>query len=875
MRPLRLRLSGLTRFAEPIDIDLSELPPGLVAVVGGNGEGKTTILDALGPVPLFRELSTKPGSLKDWSTRRDTSIDVEIAFGGRVYRHLVTVDPLADGGRGKEEAYLFEDGHPITNGRVKDYDEAVRKVYRLPDEAQRARDAVYASAFAKQDRRGSFANLKPADRKDLFAHLLGLGALQRIAERAKEHRAPLDAAAKRFDEEATTIARDREARDQVRSMIAASEVELAPLVAAEERATAAHATAAAAAATAIATLEQLEAARTVAEKRIAELAVERAAATQEAATVRSQIERIEALTATEGAIRERAAALDAANRAADQLTNDWRAADATAKAHTAAANAAMEARDRAAAAAQRARASLAGAREALDALPNLRARLAPLAELRAKRVTLDAAIRDEDTALRLAQRDARNEAGADDLRVQEAHAALRGAEGKAELVDGVPCKGRTLYEEEGGVRACGTCRFLTDGAAARDQLPDLRRALDDAKAKRTATQRRVDEATTRGEALTAQRAALTALDGQIGALTPDEHRLLRYEATAEAATGAQATLDEHEAARVRHAEELDAAKVELATATAALERIVADGASARTRQREHAGADEALREFEAARVRLPMYRDQLARAEHRLQAAETAHAAVRLPPAPTAQREVAAAAGAAAEVARVALSGARGATQAAREALARLNGRLAQIGDVEARQGALDARRLTIATRRAGLVLLEAAFGREGIQALEIDAAGPEVSGLCNALLEACYGPRFLVALRTVQEAKGARVQKEVFDVAVLDALRGGSARPIEGFSGGEQVLINEAIRLAIAVFNARRHGAQFEVLFRDEGDTGLGVKERPHYPAMLRRACELGGFRNVFFITHHPEVWEQADALLRVEGGRVTVATP
>jgi hypothetical protein len=40
----------------------------------------------------------------------------------------------------------------------------------------------------------------------------------------------------------------------------------------------------------------------------------------------------------------------------------------------------------------------------------------------------------------------------------------------------------------------------------------------------------------------------------------------------------------------------------------------------------------------------------------------------------------------------------------------------------------------------------------------------------------------------------------------------------------------------------------------------------------MLRRAMNLGGFRQVIFIRHTPLVWELADSILSVGGGCVVM---
>jgi exonuclease SbcC len=166
--------------------------------------------------------------------------------------------------------------------------------------------------------------------------------------------------------------------------------------------------------------------------------------------------------------------------------------------------------------------------------------------------------------------------------------------------------------------------------------------------------------------------------------------------------------------------------------------------------------------------------------------------------------------------------------------------------------------------------LLERGLGRDGIQALEIDAAGPEVARITNELLEACYGPRFSIGFETLREKRSARGEfVEAFDVKVYD---GGRDRPVEALSGGERVVVGEAIGLAIAIFNARRSGVRWETLFRDETAGALDPKNASAYADMLRRALSLGGFYQVVFVAHQAEVVERADVVLEVTGGRVSV---
>ena len=57
MTPTHLSIRGITRFSDTIELDLSALPHGLICVQGGNGEGKTTIMETMAPVLCIRVVS--------------------------------------------------------------------------------------------------------------------------------------------------------------------------------------------------------------------------------------------------------------------------------------------------------------------------------------------------------------------------------------------------------------------------------------------------------------------------------------------------------------------------------------------------------------------------------------------------------------------------------------------------------------------------------------------------------------------------------------------------------------------------------------------------------------------------------------------------
>lgn len=887
MRPIRLTLRGVTRFTDPVTLDLEHLPPGLVCFEGPNGEGKTTIMEALGPAALWRRWPSKPGTMLDNMHGRDARLHLVVDHDG----HRYDLELLGDTKVGNLDAFLRCDGAAITGPRCPDYDDEVqgpmvnkRRVGgRFPAEL-----VFMASAYAAQNGAGNFRSLDKADRRDLFSALLGNEHLQRQAERARALAA--DAGALLDDLEARAadlVAREARAAELDRQ-IASSRDALPALEAAVAERTAEHARAQAEHAGLAATLRTLEAARTEAVRRRDRLA-------ELVRTLEGDQPRIEALIAGDEALVARA----------DQVRADAAAlVDATAEVqrllaeHQVAKGEAAAARRDADAGAKRERelvrdlAALEGAirdgKAAAALVPDLEARAAAAAALRTERdqaeSTYNEAKRRRDQA-EIAHRTADSTAGRDHARAQ---AALEAAEGKAALLDDVPCGGAwaKLWPgveqygppfddpdvDTGNATDCGTCRFLTDARAAADQLEALRQQLALA-----------DEAVLGAARLEADLQAARAAEGEAQqALRAVEARLRDAAGVAAELSAARDRVAAGERASARDTElggellglraELPAMATDATDAEGKVARLLAEGQAARERQQALAGADQRLRDLEAAQARLPERREALRSLVANLEGRRAEHAEVVVPPEPADERLRASQASTKAEQALALKVQAERLLGAQREAQARVEGQRAELGDLAGEAAAIDQQRQALTRRRQGFRLLERALGRDGVQALEIDAAAPRVSDLANDLLRASYGPRFTVELQTIRPAEGNRKQREVFDVIVHDGERPGGPRAIESYSGGEAVLLDEALKLALALFNAERHGVQVATLWRDECDGKLDGENARRYPPMLRRAMQVGGFRNVFYVSHRDEVIAQADAVVHVAGGKATL---
>jgi exonuclease SbcC len=110
---------------------------------------------------------------------------------------------------------------------------------------------------------------------------------------------------------------------------------------------------------------------------------------------------------------------------------------------------------------------------------------------------------------------------------------------------------------------------------------------------------------------------------------------------------------------------------------------------------------------------------------------------------------------------------------------------------------------------------------------------------------------------------------KETFDITVFDGDRD-EEKSIRVLSAGERVWLNESLTRAIALYQAQQSGRQYGCLFSDESDGALDTERKTMFVNMKRRVLELGGYKREFFISHSPDLWEMADAVIDLGQFRV-----
>lgn len=110
---------------------------------------------------------------------------------------------------------------------------------------------------------------------------------------------------------------------------------------------------------------------------------------------------------------------------------------------------------------------------------------------------------------------------------------------------------------------------------------------------------------------------------------------------------------------------------------------------------------------------------------------------------------------------------------------------------------------------------LQYAFGKNGIPAMIIESAIPELEVAANELLARMTDGKMHLRFNTQRAKASGNGMIETLDIDIADEL---GTRPYEMYSGGEAFRVNFAIRIALSKMLARRAGAQLRTLFIDEG---------------------------------------------------------
>lgn len=165
---------------------------------------------------------------------------------------------------------------------------------------------------------------------------------------------------------------------------------------------------------------------------------------------------------------------------------------------------------------------------------------------------------------------------------------------------------------------------------------------------------------------------------------------------------------------------------------------------------------------------------------------------------------------------------------------------------------------------------LRYAFSKNGVPAMIIDTAIPELEASANDLLARMTDGRMHIRLSTQRE-KVSGGQMETLDIDIADEL---GTRPYEMYSGGEAFRINFALRVSLSKMLARRAGAHLRTLFIDEG---FGTQDEIGRARLLEAITAIEDeFDLILVITHIDELRDSFPVHVVVEktpqGSRVQI---
>ena len=759
MRFKSLTVKGAVPFPEEVQIDFPDKRK--IAMVGDNGCGKSTLLDCI-HAALFGNVTKNGSSIYSLFPTKEGLIDFSFEMKGHNYQ----VRRLINGVSRSQKPYLYEDGHPITEGKVAEFAAAIGQVVGISE------DAFLATVYNAQTQKGNPLSLNDGDRRSLLSETLGLW---------------------QFDEPYTVSSNALKAEYQ---NVERLKIEIGLIADVD--------------------IQSLEAA-------IAEEKIQLATAEEEIIITEQAIEKARQDVANAQANSQQ---LDEVNRQIATL-NQQLVADRATKAD-------LEAKI------LHNRSEILEKREAiLEAVRTTGIKTAEAENLEYERTRLSGeadqmdirvresigkmaadlqALQGQLAEIQVSNRQieaARQQHLSEIVKYDSLNTGLRT---QTETLDKVPCKGTEMHTTclllKAANEAVGT---IASNEQMKLHIQEKIAALLPETEKETALAESVAELQTRLQAEQRQNPSL-----------PIRTRVAELDRQLSESRGVIAQL----APLAQKADALETAEAKIADYTASVQQ-----------------ADIRIN---ANTLALSQWEEKLKNASDIIKTIQTLNA----------------------EVAR--LTGVKTNQIRYKEnhvgRIAQLDQSIAESRQKQIRKGELSELLEKSLHRVSLLELLAEGFGPKGARALKIDAAGPEISELVNALLRECYGGEFTIQIKTLKSLITREGEfRETLDFSIINN-ETGEENPVEEKSGGQQQLIREVISLGLCIYQRRRAGVVTETIIRDESCSALTTENRKRYVNMLDLACQIGGFNQVIYVSHDVNAQQMADAIIEIENGQVKV---
>ena len=846
MVPLRLRLRNFICYGE--DVPTLDLEPVHVACLSGqNGHGKSALLDAITWAVWGKARARTQDELVHQG-KSSMSVELELAARGQRYRIRRSFSRPSVGRQGKTDLDLqLSSGNgyrAITGNTVRDTEDLIRGVVHMDY------DTFVNTAFLLQGRADMFTRSKPSQRKECLAEVLDLSYYDDLEQRAKAQSTLIQDSIKETDIAIGHLRSGLEARDEHEAMLEearASIERLTPVVdAARSRVDAQRGR--------VERLRDMGRDRDALEKRVADGRREIEVLDRQRRGQERRAAEYHALTERRVEVLEGFSGLETARRESERLDDVHRRLLALQS-------------DRA-----RLEQEVAVQRERLSAyLAQLASTIENgLGPMASRLPEVEQAIADleiEENALEAGKADfARMKDGVHDVALdiqslEAANAVLR------EEMKETRQKFDILQREDA---ECPVCR---------QPLSSGDREHVRAEYERQGTQARVrysensDEQDRLRETHSRLATDVAGLEADLGRTSRElTQRRTELERDRRDSVTARQQLDlalaesEKERSRLEGEDFAEAERAELAridARTAELDYDAGAHDSARRRTRELGPYEELARRLREAEELLPHVRRELDEVaalleRRRTETTEDEERAARL------GREIVALPSMEMELRELeeSLSARAGELEAARVQQGVSTEDLARLDRLEAEAKALEKKRDALVDQKGVYDELAVAFGKNGVQALIIETAIPQLEDDANQLLSRLTDNRMSMRLQLRQGRRERRMglPSEELDIRVGDEM---GTRSYETFSGGEAFRIDFSLRIALSRLLARRSGAPLPILFIDEG---FGSQDSTGQERLKEAIQSIqDDFRKIIVITHIDEIKESFPTRIEV----------
>ncbi len=793
MIPISLSLSGFLSYLDPVEIDFSSFE--LACIAGANGSGKSSILDGI-TWALFGK--ARQGGEAIINTQSDQADVIFIfSYEGNIYR-IHRTNP-----RGKGSLLEFhlqttpEEWKPLTERTMRATQERIEEILRLDHE-------IFVNAsFFLQGKADQFTQQRASDRKRILANILGLEIWDTYRERTIEHRKVVDLELQVLDGRLAEINSELSEERTRKSDLKKIEAELARLTNARELQEN------------ILVQIQKTMAKLEEQHKIVGVLAQKLDADQE------QLDELgEKLFARE---EERASVTHTMARA-EEIKNDWQQWQAMQNALTGWEQVAHQFREQ-----ERERekprltieAEKARLTQVLDNLGEQEAEIKKSAS--AMREFQSETSKMESVISNLIMRRDERKVLETDLSTAQEHFANAKAENPRLKATMDTLKARIDQLDQSDGALCPVCEQALKPEDRIKLIDELNVEGLTMGNQYRANRKLLDEAGDRVSSLKSSIANLSSIDETIREHTRNLDHLASQIERLKDAKQAWKNDGAPRAARILKSLETKnfatKAHSELAKIDAELKKIGYDAAAhdaARRSETEARSIDDDFRNLEKAKAALePLEREitdskdriatlrnasQQLQKEHDLAKSFKDEAQAQAPDIRQAQRD---------------LLNFQEEENRLRMDVGAARQKVQVLTELKIRRESIESDRESLAKTRAQYKQLETAFGKDGVPALLIEQALPQIEARANDILERISGGELSIRFRTQRELKTRENLRETLDIQIQD--RAG-VRDYEMYSGGEAFRVNFAIRLALSEVLSQRAGARLQTLVIDEG---------------------------------------------------------